>query len=60
MTLVAVTLESFFTDRLASQRHASPRTIASYRDSLKLLLVFVHHRTGKTPAPSAGTTSTPR
>ncbi len=49
MTLVAVTLESFFTDRLASQRHASPRTIASYRDSLKLLLVFVHHRTGKTP-----------
>ncbi len=49
MSLVAPTLESFFVDRLARQRHASPRTIASYRDSLKLLMVFVHHRTGKTP-----------
>jgi site-specific recombinase XerD len=49
MTLVAATLESFFSDRLTSQRHASPRTIASYRDSLKLLVVFVHRQTGKTP-----------
>ena len=50
MTLVAPTLESFFVDRLARQRHASPRTIASYRDSLKLLVVFVHERTGKAPS----------
>lgn len=50
MSLVAPTLESFFVDRLASQRHASPRTIASYRDSLKLLVVFVHERTGKRPS----------
>lgn len=50
MSLVAPTLESFFVDRLASQRHASPRTIASYRDSLKLLVVFVHEQTGKTPS----------
>lgn len=49
MSLVAPTLESFFVDRLANQRHASPRTIASYRDSLKLLVVFVHSQTGKTP-----------
>ena len=40
MSLLAPTLESFFTDRLANQRHASPRTIASYRDTLKLLVVF--------------------
>ncbi|MGD0085151.1 MAG: tyrosine-type recombinase/integrase [Acidimicrobiales bacterium] len=49
MSLVAPTLESFFVDRLANQRHASPRTIASYRDALKLLVVFVHSQTGKTP-----------
>lgn len=50
MSLLAPTLESFFTDRLANQRHASPRTIASYRDTLKLLVVFVHRQTGKTPS----------
>ena len=50
MTLVAPTLESFFTDRLAKQRYASPRTVASYRDALKLLLVFVHDHTGTPPA----------
>lgn len=50
MTLVAPTLESFFTDRLAKQRFASPRTVASYRDALRLLLVFVQDRTGVAPA----------
>ena len=50
MSLVAPTLQSFFTDRLANQRQASPRTIASYRDSLKLLVTFVHGRTGKAPS----------
>lgn len=49
MSLVAPTLQSFFTDRLVRQRRASPRTIASYRDSLRLLVVFVHGRTAKTP-----------
>lgn len=50
MSLVAPTLQSFFTDRLARQRQASPRTIASYRDSLRMLLVFVHRETRTTPA----------
>jgi site-specific recombinase XerD len=50
MSLVAPTLESFFTDRLARQRRASPRTIGSYRDALRLLLVFVRDRTGRAPA----------
>lgn len=49
MSLIAPTLQSFFTDRLVKQRRASPRTIASYRDSLRLLVVFVHGRTAKTP-----------
>jgi len=49
MSPVAPTLQRFFTERLVSQRRASPRTIASYRDSLKLLLAFAQQRTGKTP-----------
>lgn len=47
MSLLAATLESFFTDRLVTQRRVSPCTIASYRDSLKLLLAFAHERSGK-------------
>ncbi len=50
MTQVAATLQGFFTDRLARQRQASPRTVAAYRDSIKLLLRFVHQQTGKTVA----------
>ena len=46
MTLIAPTLEAFFTERLAGQRQASPHTIAAYRDSLKLLLGFASQRTG--------------
>jgi site-specific recombinase XerC len=38
MSLIAPTLQTFFTDRLTRQRQVSPRTIASYRDTLKLLL----------------------
>lgn len=49
MTLIAPTMQSFFADRLTRQRLASPQTIAVYRDSLRLLVVFVHERTGKTP-----------
>jgi len=50
MTLIAATLQAFFTDRLAKQRQASPRTVASYRDALRLLLEFAHQQTGKTPS----------
>ncbi|MEU4217326.1 tyrosine-type recombinase/integrase [Actinoplanes sp. NPDC026623] len=50
MTLIAATLQTFFTERLARQRQASPRTVAAYRDALRLLLVFVQQRTGTTPA----------
>lgn len=50
MTQVAVTMERFFSDRLVNQRQVSPRTIASYRDSLKLLVGFVHEQTRKAPS----------
>ena len=50
MTAIAATLQSFFTDRLTSQRQASAHTIASYRDTLRLFLQFMHRRTGKSPS----------
>lgn len=40
----------FFTSRLIAQRHASIHTIASYRDTFRLLLRFTHARTGKEPS----------
>ncbi len=42
-------LQAFFIDRLARQRDASPHTVAAYRDSFRLLLGFVHERTGTPP-----------
>jgi site-specific recombinase XerD len=50
MTLIAATLQAFFTDRLTQQRQASPRTIAAYRDALRLLLTFVHQQNATPPA----------
>ena len=42
-------LQSFFTQRLIAQRKASPHTIASYRDTFRLLLRFAHKRLHKSP-----------
>ena len=50
MSALAPTLQSFFTERLTRQRQASPRTVASYRDTLRLLLSFVERETGKAPS----------
>src|SRR5918993_2627178 len=49
MTALPPLLQAFFTDRLMTQYGASPHTIASYRDTFKLLLGFVHRQTGKLP-----------
>jgi site-specific recombinase XerD len=49
MSALAPTLETFFTDRLLTQRQASPRTVAAYRDTLRLLLGFAQQRTGTPP-----------
>lgn len=43
-------LEMFFTRRLISQRKASPHTIASYRDTFRLLLQFAEKRLAKAPS----------
>jgi len=50
MTPIAPTIQAFFSDRLAGQLQASPRTIASYRDTLRLLLDYTHRQTGKLPS----------
>jgi len=49
MSPLAPALQAFFTDRLITQRDSSPRTIAAYRDTFRLLLCFAHARTGKQP-----------
>jgi site-specific recombinase XerD len=46
-------LQSFFTERLMGQRNASPHTIASYRDTFRLLLAFVQDRLRKPPTTVA-------
>lgn len=50
MSALAPTLEAWFTDRLIGQRHASPNTVAAYRDTWRLLLGFVHSETAKQPS----------
>lgn len=45
-----VLLEAFFTDRLMLQRKASPNTIASHRDTFRLLLGFAQERLKKAPS----------
>ncbi|MBA3807733.1 MAG: site-specific integrase [Solirubrobacterales bacterium] len=49
MTTLATAVQAFFSDRLLRERDASPHTIASYRDTIRLLLVFASQRTGKQP-----------
>lgn len=43
-------LQKFFTQRLMQQRQASSHTIASYRDTFRLLLKFTGDRVGKSPS----------
>ncbi len=50
MSLLAPTLQAWFTDRLIGQRQASPNTIAAYRDTLRLLLTFATATLGKQPS----------
>jgi integrase/recombinase XerD len=42
-------LQRFFTDRLTAQLQASPNTIASYRDTFRLLLRFASERLSRPP-----------
>jgi site-specific recombinase XerD len=49
----ATLLEGFFTRRLMTQRQASPHTIASYRDTFRLLLRFAQQRLRRAPSDLA-------
>jgi site-specific recombinase XerD len=47
---LAPLLESFFTQHLLLHRQVSQNTVATYRDTFRLLLSFVHKQSGKTPS----------
>ena len=59
MTLLAPTLQAFFTTRLTSQFGASPHTVAAYRDTWRLLLTYFADTTGTPPQPWTWPQSTP-
>jgi integrase/recombinase XerD len=50
MTSLAPALQAWFSERLVSQRRVSPHTVASYRDTWRLLLGFAQQQLGKTPS----------
>jgi len=60
MSALAPALQAFFTERLITQRNASPQTIAAYRDTFRLLLRFAHQQTGQRRSSWTSTTSTRR
>src|ERR1700732_2971344 len=48
--LIAPLVQSFFSDHLVRQRRASPQTVASYRDTFRLLIQHLSQTTGKKPS----------
>jgi integrase/recombinase XerD len=49
VTLVGPHLQRFFAEHLAMHKHASPGTVASYRDTFRLLLQFMQDTTRIAP-----------
>ncbi|WP_333879366.1 tyrosine-type recombinase/integrase [Methylobacter sp.] len=49
----AALVQRFFADRLLQQKNASPRTIAAYRDTFRMLLCYAEREIGKPPAKLA-------
>ncbi|NHN39998.1 tyrosine-type recombinase/integrase [Pseudomaricurvus alcaniphilus] len=47
---LSVLLQQFFLNHLMQQKNVSPQTVASYRDTFRLLLNFAHKWLGKSPA----------
>lgn len=43
-------VQNFFCQRLQAQQQVSPHTLASYRDTLRLLLAFVERQSGHPPS----------
>lgn len=50
MTLIAGAVQRFFTIRLTAQMDASPKTVQSYKDAIRLLLTFASTRAAKPPS----------
>jgi integrase/recombinase XerD len=50
MSALAPAMQAYFTDRLVTQRGASPNTIAAYCQTFRLLLAFAAKRTGTKPS----------
>jgi integrase/recombinase XerD len=48
--LVGPHLQAFFAEHLLTHKRASPQTIASYRDTFRLLLRFIQGKTGTEPS----------
>ncbi|MCZ0813523.1 tyrosine-type recombinase/integrase [Roseovarius sp. EGI FJ00037] len=53
MPTFSILLQRFFVEHLGHQRAVSPRTIASYRDTFRLLLSFAESKIGKAPTALA-------
>lgn len=49
-SLIGPLLQNFFVEFLCTQKRASPQTIASYRDTFRLLLRFMQEKHGIKPA----------
>jgi integrase/recombinase XerD len=49
-SLIGPLLQYFFTHHLQQNKRVSPQTIASYRDTLRLLLQFVKEQSGREPS----------
>lgn len=47
---LAVLIERWFTDRLMRHRGVSSNTIASYRETFRLLFAFAQTRLGRSPS----------
>ena len=47
---LATLVQSFFCESLIAQRNASPQTVSSYRDTVRLLLQFASAHTGRAPS----------
>jgi integrase/recombinase XerD len=50
MSALAGSLQAWFTDRLIRERNASPHTIASYRDTIRLLLTYASEHLAVEPS----------
>jgi len=48
--LIAPHVQTFFAEHLCQHKRVSSQTIASYRDTFRLLLTFVNETTGQEPA----------